>query len=528
VIQAVSGSCRVRVYGTLADRVDRLLPRMAEDKVPTGIIHRRTSLWPPAIAADVVSRMAWLDLPATSAGLPALVDRIAAERTGLDLVVLLGMGGSSLAAEAISAAAGRPLRVLDTTDPGQVRATLSEDPAQMLIVLSSKSGETIESESLSRIFLDHLRRHLGEAEAARHVVAVTDPGSRLHELATQAGYATVLSDPMVGGRFSALGPFGLAAAGLRGVDIATVIRDATAVHASLAGDTGNAGLLLGAALGEAARHGRDKLFLMAGDAALHSMPDWVEQLISESTGKDGRGILPVVGPTGDTPADAVRVRLGACARGDADVVVEGPPGAQFLLWEFAVTLICRQLRVHPFDQPHVEESKANTRAVLAGDHVGTGTAPALRTDAVEVYSDGQGRFEHLREVFDGPLRLAEPDGYLAVMAFLDSSRDRRITELVDRLRALTTRPVTFGWGPRFLHSSGQLHKGGPSTGVFLQITGAADEDVPIPGRPFTLGQLQAAQAEGDRLALARRGRHVLRIHLRNRQFGIRELIDATS
>jgi hypothetical protein len=220
----------------------------------------------------------------------------------------------------------------------------------------------------------------------------------------------------------------------------------------------------------------------------------------------------------------LRTPYGCCSASPVDA----PLGAQFLIWEYAITLACHQLGVSPFDQPHVEESKANTRAVLAGDSVDPGETPALVTDAVEVHFSGPARFEHLGEVFERLLNLPEPDGYLAVIAFLDRFGDERITELVGRLRARTTRPITFGWGPRFLHSSGQFHKGGPATGVFLQITGVSNGDVAVPGRSFTLGELQAAQADGDRLALVRRGRPLVRIHLRNRAAGIRELIAAAS
>ncbi|WP_238424108.1 glucose-6-phosphate isomerase [Micromonospora parastrephiae] len=476
--------------------------------------------------------MTWLDLPTSSSDLPSVVHGLAAERAELDRVVLLGMGGSSLAAEVIAVAAEQPLRVLDTTDPHQVLAVMAEEPARLLVVLASKSGETIESESLSRVFVDHLRLHLGEAAATRHIVAITDPGSHLHATAMQAGYACVLSDPMVGGRFSALGPFGLVAPGLLGADIAAVVREAAAVRPSLASDADNPGLLLGAALVAAAERGRDKLLLYAEGATARGLPDWVEQLVSESTGKDGRGILPVIGSAQTAaPADAVRVVLGVSPRGTADIVVDAPLGAQFLLWEYATTVASHRLGVNPFDQPNVEESKINTRAVLAGEHADSGEAPVLVTDAVEVHlnpgrTGGPARFERLEEVFQWLLTMSEPVGYLAVMAFLDRSGDQRVAQLVHRLRERTSRPVTFGWGPRFLHSSGQLHKGGPPTGTFLQITAAVAGDVRVPGRPFGLAELQAAQAEGDRLALARRGRPVVRLHLRDRQAGIDELIAA--
>ncbi|WBC03677.1 glucose-6-phosphate isomerase [Micromonospora sp. WMMA1976] len=532
MIEAVAGGARVGVHVPLAEVAGHLRDQFVDERVPTSLSERRLSMWPQAVAADIVRRTTWLDLAASSADLASVVHELAAERAELDHVVLLGMGGSSLAAEVVAVAAEQPLRVLDTTDPHQVRAALAEDPARLLVVLASKSGETVESESLGRVFVDHLHRHLGKAATARHIVVITDPGSRLHATAMREGYACVLSDPMVGGRFSALGPFGLVAPGLLGADIAAVVRAAAAVRPSLANDADNPGLLLGAALAAAAERGRDKVLLCAEGAAVRALPNWIEQLVSESTGKDGRGILPVIGSARTAaPADAVRVVLGVDPRGTADIVVDAPLGAQFLLWEYATTVASYRLGVNPFDQPNVEESKANTQAVLAGDHRDGGDVPLIVTDAVEVHLNpgqaaGPALCERLEEVFEWLLTISEPAGYLAVMAFLDRSGDQRVAEVAQRLRERTSLPVTFGWGPRFLHSTGQLHKGGPPTGAFLQITAAAQDDVRVPGRPFGLARLQAAQAEGDRLALARRGRPVVRMHLRDRRAGLDELTAA--
>ncbi len=459
-------------------------------------------------------RPAWMDFPRTSPGLLAGFESLASQRADLDDVVLIGMGGSSLAAEVVASAAGRRLTVLDTTDCQQVGAVLARDPGRMLVVLSSKSGETIETNSLGRVFIRQLAHRLPAQEAGRHFAAVTDPGSLLHRIAGDRGFDVVLADPGVGGRYSALGPFGLVPASLLGVDVRALLDESAALLAELE-RLDNPGSALGLALASEAAAGRDKLVIDVPDPALRGLADWIEQLIAESSGKQGRGILPVSG--GRATPDSIRTTL-PWAR---------PLGAQFLLWEYATVVACRLLGVDPFDQPNVEESKANTAELLRSGEVSV--QPDFVEGAIEVYAaDGAPRARNVADVLAALVGQIPADGYLSVMAYLDRAGDHLVAGLEPALRARTPRPVTFGWGPRLLHSVGQYHKGGPPAGVFCQITGAVTSDIEIPGRPFTLAGLQAAQAAGDQRALRARDRPVVRLHLRDRRAGIEQLLLAAS
>jgi glucose-6-phosphate isomerase len=485
------------------------------DDAPARLAAKDPTLWGNDAEAEARIRLGWLDLPNTSRDLlprlAALRAELAAE--GLDRVVLCGMGGSSLAPEVICATYGAPLVVLDTTDPGQVRAALT-DLDRTVFVVSSKSGSTVETDS-------HLRLAV-EATSWSRVVVVTDPGSALAEAAqANAARALFLADPNVGGRYSALSAFGLVPSALAGVDVARLLDDAAAVLPDLARNDANPGLDLGAALGGCGAAGRDKVVL-AGAAT--GFGDWAEQLVAESTGKLGRGLLPVVVESPTAPGakhtatgDLHVVRLDAPAANAT--AVTGPLGAAFLVWEYATALAGRTLRIDPFDQPDVESAKQSTRALLddAGPlEVGT---PAFVDGPVEAYGDVGGATT-LAELVPALLAAVPPLGYVAVHAYLDRFADAAAAALRPALAALTKRPVTFGWGPRFLHSTGQYHKGGPPTGVFLQLTGVVTDDVQVPGRPFTLGRLQLAQALGDGRVLAARGRPVVRLHLTDRAAGL--------
>jgi glucose-6-phosphate isomerase len=365
---------------------------------------------------------------------------------------------------------------------------------------------------------------------------VTDPGSPLENSAREAGYHVVQADPYVGGRYSALTAFGLVPAGLAGANVSRLLDEAEGAAGDLSGADGNPGLTLGAALGGYALAGHDKAVLAEADSAIPGFGDWVEQLIAESTGKDGRGILPVVVGSEDSPGfspgpDIHLIGLGATRR-PVDTSIQGPLGAQFLVWEYAVAVAGRLLGINPFDQPNVAESKELTMALL--DEAGRGPLPTGRPafvdGAVEVHADPEllRDVSDLPGVFDALLWSPPPGGYLAVMAYLDRVGDAGAARLRDALAARTTHPVTFGWGPRFLHSTGQYHKGGPRNGVFLQITGAVQRDVEVPGQPFTLGRLQLAQALGDLGALRERGRPIVRLHLHDRASGIAQLLAAAS
>jgi len=523
----VAGGLTVRSRGgSLLDVRARVLEQAAADGLAPAIVAKDPTLWGAEASAEAGTRLGWLDAVRVGRALvPDLVrlrDELAAE--GVDRVVLAGMGGSSLAPEVICAAAGRPLVVLDSTDPGQVAAALTE-LERTVVVVSSKSGGTVETDSHRRA----ARAAFAAAglDPATRVVVVTDPGSPLAEAAEREGTRAVfLADPDVGGRYAALTAFGLVPSALAGADVAGLLDEAGALEPSLADPAGPA-LALGAVLGGAAVGGRDKLVLV--DPA-DGLAPWVEQLVAESTGKLGRGILPVLVESADAPGTepAADVHLLVLGGEPATVgsAVEGPLGAQFLGWEFATAVAGRVLGVNPFDQPDVQESKDRTAEVLE-QPTEPGPAP-LTDDAVEVRATGDllADVTDLAGALDALLQAVPDRGYLAVMAYLDRHRDAAAAELRAALAARLAHPVTFGWAPRLLHSTGQLHKGGPATGVFLQVTGAVAADVPVPDRPFTFGQLQAAQAAGDLTALDTRGRPVLRLHLTDRAAGLAQILEA--
>jgi glucose-6-phosphate isomerase len=504
-----------------------VLEALIADRVASRIAARDATLWGPDAEAEASIRLGWVDLHDTSRPLLAEIEALQAElrAEGLDRIVLCGMGGSSLAPEVITATAGVELTVLDTTDPGAIRRALADRLDRTVVVVSSKSGNTVETDSQRRTF-EAAFTEAGIDPAAR-LIAVTDPGSALAELATQAGYRRVfLADPTVGGRYSALTAFGLVPSALAGADIAALLDDAAEIAPALAsGAADNPALGLGAVLGAGTPAQRGTVAPVVADGSIAGFADWAEQLLAESTGKDGTGVLPVVvdGPKAPevTDEDSGRYVM--------PVSIGGPLGAQFLLWEYATAIAGRVLGIDPFNQPDVESAKIAARGFL--DATPAPEPPDLVDGVVEVRGaaglvDG---LDTLSGALDALLGQLGPDGYLAVMAYLDRTGDDAVlADIRDPLAARADRPVTFGWGPRFLHSTGQYHKGGRSTGVFLQITGAIKEDLAVPDRPFTFGQLISAQAAGDAKVLADHGRPVLRLHLTDRAAGITQLMDAAA
>jgi glucose-6-phosphate isomerase len=505
-------------------------------KAAAAIVAKDASLWGPDATAEAATRLGWLDCADVSRPLvpdiESLRDELRAE--GVDHVVLAGMGGSSLAPEVIAASYAVELTTLDTTDPGQIAAAMSDRLASTVLVVSSKSGGTLETDSHRRAY--HEAFQAAGIDPARRIVVVTDPDSPLHETATEAGYRVFLADPNIGGRYSALSAFGLVPTGLAGVPIGELLDQAAAVSGSLAGDDDNPSLALGAALGGYGNAGHDKVVLADAGSGIVGFGDWAEQLIAESTGKDARGLLPVVVGTVNSPGfaelpDTHLVTIGDAPAG-AGTSVRGPLGAQFLAWEFATAVAGKVIGIDPFNQPNVQESKDNTKAVL--DKTGDGALPEgeplIVDGAVEVHGDSDlfGGATDVAGVLDAILRAVPDRGYLAVMAYLDRIHDAATATLRDALAQRVSHPVTFGWGPRFLHSTGQFHKGGPPVGAFLQITGATAFDIEVPGRPFSFGRLQLAQALGDLQALDSRSRPVVRLHLTDRAAGIDQLIAAAA
>jgi glucose-6-phosphate isomerase len=536
VSEVSAGGVTVAAAGeTLLQARDSLLEQLRADDVAAALVAKDATLWGPEATAEASVRLGWLDCVRVSQPLVPQIESLRDElrAAGVERIVLAGMGGSSLAPEVITKTYDVPLVVLDTTDPQQVSSALVELD-RTAVVVSSKSGGTVETDSHRRAF-ERAFREAG-IDPAQRIVVVTDPGSPLEKTARDAGYRVFLADPDVGGRYSALTAFGLVPSGLAGAPIAELLQHAAEVDATLAETGDNPALALGAALGGFGNAGHDKVVIAPGPdgAAVVGFADWAEQLIAESTGKHGRGLLPVAVDSTDSPgfdelSDTHLVVLGDTPP-PTGTAVAGPLGAQFLVWEFATAVAGRALRIDPFDQPNVQESKDNTKAVLekAGEGPLPEGDPAFSDGAIEVHGDPSllAGVSDVRGVIDTLLAAVPDRGYLAVMAYLDRLADTAAEDLRNLLAARLPHPVTFGWGPRFLHSTGQFHKGGPQVGVFLQITGAHAVDLEVPGQPFTFGRLQLAQALGDLQALQSRERPVVRLHLTDRSTGLRQLLAA--
>jgi glucose-6-phosphate isomerase len=519
----------------LAADAERLVATLVADRVASALADRDPTLWGPGAEPEAARRLAWVGLPETSR---PLLDTVAALRAelhadGIDRVVLAGMGGSSLAPEVICATARVPLTVLDTTDPGQVADALAGDLERTVLVVSSKSGCTVETDSHQRLFTAAFTD--AGLDPAAHLVVVTDPGSPLQRAAQDKECrAVVTSDPDVGGRYSALTAFGLVPAGLAGADIAGLLDDAAAVSATLAADdAANPALRLAATLGAAHSRGAEKVALADTGSGIVGFADWAEQLIAESTGKQGTGLLPVAlegpGSPGFTDAgdDATAVAIGPAVSGAA-VAVTGALGAQLLLWEHATAIVGHLLGTNPFDQPDVEAAKVAARELLDAG-IGGADHPVCTDGAIAVHPGGDWLPDGTATVAAALRALVDavPEhGYLAVQAYLDRLTDASAAVLRAELARRTGVQTTFGWGPRFLHSTGQYHKGGHPNGAFLQLTGAVERDLAVPGASYTLGGLQLAQALGDGRVLAGHRRPVLRLHFTDRAAGLVQLVRA--
>jgi len=418
--------------------------------------------------------LGWLDEPKRMLERAADIAAFARDaRTKFETFVLLGMGGSSLAPEVLKRTFGsRELHVLDTTHPAMIRhAETSLDLDKTMFIVSSKSGTTLET-------LSHFEYFWEKAGDGERFIAITDPGSSLEQLASGRGMRVFAGEPTIGGRYSALSPFGIVPAALMGIDIERLLVNAERMAEECRRDA-NPGLQLGLQLGDGWRDGRDKVCIKETPGRFGL---WAEQLIAESTGKQGKGLVPAPGESADGPD-----------RQAAEVRLEDPYsiGAEFFRWEFAVAVAGSLLEINPFDQPDVQAAKDKTKEVLA-----SGEEPSV---------EPQGSLEEL-------LAGAEPPSYLAIQAFIDPMRENGLQPLVDRGHE-TSCVVTRGLGPRYLHSTGQLHKGGPPTGLFVQVVDDPGEEIPIPGQDFGFRRLIRAQAEGDLRFLQERGRMIVRVRL---------------
>ncbi len=543
-------SISVTASGPAADAVSAHVPGLVRAGFASKLFAQDATLWGAAAESESAIRLSWVGLPRSSRPLVGEVAAIRDELSskGLDHVVLCGMGGSSLAPEVICATAGVPLTVLDSSDPDYVRAAIADRLERSIVVVSSKSGSTVETDSQRRAY--EAAFTAAGIDPAERIVIVTDPGSPLDKESREKGYRVVNADPHVGGRYSALTAFGLVPSGLAGVDIEALLDDAESVADLLAADDdGNPGLRLGAAMAGTDPL-RDKLVLVDEGSGIVGFADWAEQLIAESTGKQGTGVLPVVVTDGSDPEvshPAPDVTVAHLVSEDGDegnatleheshrsaVYVGGSLGAQMLLWEVATAAAGRLLDINPFDQPDVESAKKAARALL---DQGTGSAsePDAIDGAVEIHALGGpdgwlGDATTVEDALDALFTQLDPEtGYVAIMAYLDRVEDAPLADARRAVALRTERPTTFGWGPRFLHSTGQFHKGGPREGVYLQLTATPLDDLAIPGREFTFGDFIASQAAGDAAVLADddHRRPVLHLHLTDHAAGLAQVTRA--
>ena len=534
--------------GTLAAAVDGASRTLYERGFFRALDARDPSAWSadPAVQRVIANRLGWLDAPHRMKEHLGHVEAFARSirEDGFTEVVLLGMGGSSLAPEVLRAVIGvQPgwprFTMVDSVNADHVHG-LAADPRTTLFVLASKSGTTIEPNVLAAYF----RQRLLDANVldwSRHFIAVTDPGTELDERARRESFREVFRNPPdIGGRYSALSLFGLVPAALMGIDVRALVEDARGMLA-LATDENGPAAPLGALIGAAASRGRDKLTLLL-PPALEPLGLWIEQLVAESTGKNGTGVLPVAGePVGPPEAYGddrvfVHVRVAGSSDGEteelaraledsdapiATIEVAGASslGAEFMRWEVATVTAGALLGINPFDEPNVKQAKDATR-VLLDSFSREGRLPVPEPDAeidhaaFTLTSAARRALASAGATADGLLSLLAPGDYLAILAYLPArpETERAVGTFRARVRQRSRCATTFGYGPRYLHSTGQLHKGGANNGVFLMLT-APGQDLGVPGEPFGFGVLELAQALGDLSSLEQAGRRALHVHL---------------
>jgi transaldolase/glucose-6-phosphate isomerase len=528
---------QARIPASLRGSVQDMLTRAEQSRVSERLREGDATLWGPAGTPEIANRLGWLTIAERTLEQVGAIELFAAEAhdDGLRDIVLLGMGGSSLAPEVLRRSFGHReggprLHVLDSTDAARIHTIEGAvELGSTLFIVSSKSGGTIEPLSLFAHFFSLVKD-------GKQFAAITDPGSGLEQLAVEHGFRhTFAGDPNIGGRYSALSAFGIVPAALMGVDVSPLLQGAAGAWATELSDAGAegqqvppAGIWLGAALSALAQSGRDKLTFVIGES-LPGLGLWLEQLVAESTGKHGVGILPVAEePVGEPSVygndrvfaylpdvNAPDAGLDAQVRALADagqplltIPTRGPGdlGRVFLLWELAVALAGWGLEINPFDQPNVQQAKDATKRVLAGYEAEHALPEVDDADEAAL------RALLLDAIGDGPV---EPPHYVAIMAYCEPSPefDAAVSELRVVIREATKMTTTFGYGPRFLHSTGQFHKGGPPVGRFLQLLHDGPLDVEIPGAPYTFTTLKRAQAIGDLQTLRELGLPAERVTL---------------
>ena len=547
--------------GIYGDVVQDTISRLKENYFNSRLWNHDGSLWKDnsAVIVDIENRLGWLDVQKTID-----LDRLKALRNditgaGFKHVVLLGMGGSSLAPEVMARAFGQQpgfpaLLVLDNTHPTQVQyIDETIDINRTLFVVASKSGSTIETHTFFKYFYERAERN------GAQFIAITDPGSSLQKLAEEQNFRDVFLNPAdIGGRYSALSYFGMVPAALMGLDLDRLWGSAQNMMKACADyvpEDRNPGAILGAVLGALGKEGRDKICIF-GSPSLGNFGDWVEQLVAESTGKEGKGLVPVVGTSIGRPHDYDSDRILVYLKVEDDISniqmdgkvralrEAGHPrvrllladpyqlGGEFFRWEYATAVAGHLLGINPFDEPNVTESKQNTSRLLkyhqehgelpqstpvvAGRHLDLFIGQRTLEPLYDLCRAHNFRSDSRTELMAAQLIGTRASDYLAILAYVPTHPEivTTLEHIARRLRHVTRRAVTVGYGPRYLHSTGQLHKGGPNNGVFLQITAELDEDVAIPGMPYSFGTLNMAQAAGDLEALQNHNRRVLRLHVK--------------
>ena len=460
---------------------------------------------------EAKTRMGWVDLPTKSRDLLPQLDALSAWARSKNLteIVLCGMGGSSLAPEVIAATYGKRLTILDSTDPAQILNAVPKELAKSVIVIGSKSGSTIETKSHFAFFVDLLTK--ANLLPADHIVIITDPNTPLDKIARHEGYRVINANPDVGGRFSALSAFGLVPAALIGVDISILLDDAQEALLTFNQDKSPASVIAALLFSST----EQIVNFCDTKSSTPGLSDWIEQLIAESTGKNQVGRLPVVIESAESGINNLTIGF---ADGDFDLIVEATLGEHFILWEWVTSLLCYLLKVDPFNQPNVTEAKDRTSIILTEITEGKFKfeMPVFEDNEIAVYSN--------RDIKNLSDFLQLPISYFAVMAYLTRGTENEITKLRSTISNKTNKPTTFGWGPRFLHSTGQFHKGGQQNGAFIQITADSQVDVHIPNQTYSFAQLIMAQALGDAKALTERDLPLIRLHLKNRSAGITKLL----
>ena len=541
--------------GEIAERVTQAVEGAATEDLARRIWRKDATLWKDDEASQKVIRNAlgWLTVPDEMIG---VVDELAEfadliRQRGFQTVMVCGMGGSSLCPEVFARTFGRQpdypeLVVLDSTDPDVLADLLKRiDIQKCLFVIASKSGSTTEPNTFYKFWYDQLSRHT--ASPGANFIAITDPGSPLVDTAASLGFQrTFLNQVDIGGRYSALSYFGMVPAALMGIDIRKLLSNAKEAEQSCAPvmpPAKNPALQLGIIIGEAANSGRNKLTFVI-EESIATLGLWIEQLIAESTGKEGKGILPVAGEelgdvseystdrlfvsiSIDEPSPETSAKLSELNRAGHPVIYRKLSdlyglGTEFFAWEFATACAGWRLGINPFDQPNVQESKDATKELLS-TFVNHGSLPEQKKlvadDLITIYSEDAGNLSETStlQAIRSFLTSVKPNDYIALLNYTEETAaiDEELQKIRSTLRDTTRCATTVGYGPRFLHSTGQLHKGGPDTGVFFQITANDAVDFAVPGEPYTFGILKQAQALGDFRSLAKRGRRAIRVDVGN-------------